>query len=370
MKALPIETRADLSPIHLYAKVADWLLFDGRAPREATRPGGLGKTFDWTLAGKSRSRNSVHAVGRARCGQRRRGAAHHARAGGRCVVGRRARARREGPGQNPRLRSRRARHRRQSGGAEGEVSCASTAHDRVPHDSVQPNSFRTGPDERGHFGIYGGRFVAETLMPLILELEKAYDGGQGRSGVQARDGRPSEELRRPAVAAVSRRAADRAFWRRENLFQARGPQPHRRAQGEQRARPDHAGQAHGQAARHRRDRRRHARRRHRDDVREVRPRMRGVHGRARRRAPAAERAAHAGAGRAGAAGRGGREDAQGRDERGAARLGHQRRRTRSTASARSPARIPIRRWCATSNASSATRPARRCRRPKAGCRIR
>ncbi len=38
----------------------------------------------------------------------------------------------------------------------------------------QPNSFRTGPDERGHFGIYGGRFVAETLMPLILELEKAY----------------------------------------------------------------------------------------------------------------------------------------------------------------------------------------------------
>jgi tryptophan synthase beta chain len=38
----------------------------------------------------------------------------------------------------------------------------------------QPNSFRAGPDEGGHFGIYGGRFVAETLMPLILELEKAY----------------------------------------------------------------------------------------------------------------------------------------------------------------------------------------------------
>jgi tryptophan synthase beta chain len=38
----------------------------------------------------------------------------------------------------------------------------------------QPNSFRTGPDERGHFGIYGGRFVAETLMPLVLELEQAY----------------------------------------------------------------------------------------------------------------------------------------------------------------------------------------------------
>jgi len=40
--------------------------------------------------------------------------------------------------------------------------------------SSSPNSFRTGPDERGHFGIFGGRYVAETLMPLILELEKAY----------------------------------------------------------------------------------------------------------------------------------------------------------------------------------------------------
>ena len=36
------------------------------------------------------------------------------------------------------------------------------------------NSLRQGPDERGRFGIHGGRFVAETLMPLILELEKAY----------------------------------------------------------------------------------------------------------------------------------------------------------------------------------------------------
>jgi tryptophan synthase beta chain len=39
---------------------------------------------------------------------------------------------------------------------------------------VEPNSFRTGPDENGHFGIFGGRYVAETLMPLILELDNAY----------------------------------------------------------------------------------------------------------------------------------------------------------------------------------------------------
>jgi len=49
MKALPIAQRGDLSPIHLYANVAEWLLFDARAPQEATRPGGLGKPFDWTL---------------------------------------------------------------------------------------------------------------------------------------------------------------------------------------------------------------------------------------------------------------------------------------------------------------------------------
>ena len=39
---------------------------------------------------------------------------------------------------------------------------------------AKPNSFRTGPDEHGHFGMFGGRFVAETLMPLILDLDKAY----------------------------------------------------------------------------------------------------------------------------------------------------------------------------------------------------
>ena len=40
--------------------------------------------------------------------------------------------------------------------------------------SPKPNTFRAGPDEQGHFGMFGGRFVAETLMPLILELEQAY----------------------------------------------------------------------------------------------------------------------------------------------------------------------------------------------------
>lgn len=43
---------------------------------------------------------------------------------------------------------------------------------------LNPNTFKTGPDERGFFGLYGGRFVAETLMPLILDLEKAYQAAK------------------------------------------------------------------------------------------------------------------------------------------------------------------------------------------------
>jgi phosphoribosylanthranilate isomerase len=49
MKALSIAQRRDLSPIRLYAQVADRLLFDARPPKKATRPGGLGRRFDWTL---------------------------------------------------------------------------------------------------------------------------------------------------------------------------------------------------------------------------------------------------------------------------------------------------------------------------------
>ena len=47
------------------------------------------------------------------------------------------------------------------------------------------NSYMTGPDERGYFGIFGGRFVAETLMPLILELEEAYTTAKADPGFHA-----------------------------------------------------------------------------------------------------------------------------------------------------------------------------------------
>jgi tryptophan synthase beta chain len=50
---------------------------------------------------------------------------------------------------------------------------------------VNLNTYRAGPDERGHFGLHGGRFVAETLMPLILSVEQAYDAAKGDPRFQA-----------------------------------------------------------------------------------------------------------------------------------------------------------------------------------------
>ena len=51
-------------------------------------------------------------------------------------------------------------------------------------DSSSLNTLMGGPDEAGHFGMFGGRYVAETLMPLILELEKAYEAAKADPGFQ------------------------------------------------------------------------------------------------------------------------------------------------------------------------------------------
>ncbi len=51
--------------------------------------------------------------------------------------------------------------------------------------AAMTNSWREGPDERGHFGAYGGRYVAETLMPLILELDAAYTAARADPDFQA-----------------------------------------------------------------------------------------------------------------------------------------------------------------------------------------
>lgn len=49
IKALAIEAKSDFAQVKNYASAGDWILFDSKAPADATRPGGLGKPFDWTL---------------------------------------------------------------------------------------------------------------------------------------------------------------------------------------------------------------------------------------------------------------------------------------------------------------------------------
>ncbi len=187
--------------------------------------------------------------------------------------------------------------------------------------SPSPNSFRTGPDERGHFGLFGGRYVAETLMPLILELEKAYNEAKADPQFQGELKYLLIAICRPAEPALLRRAADQEAGRRQGLPEARRAEPHGQPQDQQRAGPGAAGQAHGQDARDRRDGSRTAWRRHGDGLRAVRHSLRRVHGLGRRRPSGAQRVPHEDAGRGSASGEGGCRHAQGCDERGPARLG-------------------------------------------------
>src|SRR5438067_683226 len=90
-----------------------------------------------------------------------------------------------------------------------------------------PNSFRSGPDERGHFGIFGGRFVAETLMPLILDLEKAYAEAKADPAFQAEmDGYLKHYVGRPsplyfAERLTEHRSGANIYSKREELNDTR-----------------------------------------------------------------------------------------------------------------------------------------------------
>jgi tryptophan synthase beta chain len=87
----------------------------------------------------------------------------------------------------------------------------------------QLNSFRTGPDERGHFGIYGGRFVAETLMPLILDLEKAYSEAKADPAFKREmDGHLTHYVGRPSPLYLAERMTEhlggaKIYFKREDL---------------------------------------------------------------------------------------------------------------------------------------------------------
>jgi tryptophan synthase beta chain len=87
----------------------------------------------------------------------------------------------------------------------------------------RPNTLRAGPDERGHFGTYGGRFVAETLMPLVLEVERAYAAARNDPAFHAElKSLNTHYVGRPSPLYFARRATERLggakiYFKREEL---------------------------------------------------------------------------------------------------------------------------------------------------------
>ncbi|WP_027135734.1 tryptophan synthase subunit beta [Geminicoccus roseus] len=87
----------------------------------------------------------------------------------------------------------------------------------------QRNSLRNMPDENGHYGIFGGRFVAETLMPLILELESAYEAAKKDEGFwKELDGWFKDYVGRPSPLYFAERLTEhfggaKIYFKREEL---------------------------------------------------------------------------------------------------------------------------------------------------------
>jgi tryptophan synthase beta chain len=87
----------------------------------------------------------------------------------------------------------------------------------------QPNTYRGGPDERGHFGIFGGRYLPETLMPLVLAVEKAYEAAKADPSFQAElDERLKHYVGRPSPLYFAERLTEtlggpKIYFKRDEL---------------------------------------------------------------------------------------------------------------------------------------------------------
>ena len=86
-----------------------------------------------------------------------------------------------------------------------------------------PNSFRAGPDEEGRFGIFGGRFVAETLMPLILDLQEHWNAARADPEFKAElDGLNKHYTGRPSPIYFAERLTEelggaKIYFKRDEL---------------------------------------------------------------------------------------------------------------------------------------------------------
>ena len=242
-------------------RVADFLLIDAKPPKDAVLPGGNGLAFDWRLARRLRLRRG-HGCSPA--GSTPDNVAEAIALTGAFGVDVSSGVE-SAPGVKDETKIR------------AFVAAARRAFARAT-EGVESN----GQARQAQFLPQGpGR--ARPLRHLWRALRrrdpdaadplagKGLRSGEGRPVVPGRARPFPQALCRAAEPALFRRAADREARRREDLFQARRAQPHRRAQDQQRARPDPARPPHGQEAHHRRDRRGPARRRHRHRLRPLRP---------------------------------------------------------------------------------------------------
>ena len=162
IKAISVSQASDIEGADDYGEGADLILFDARG--DGGRYPARRQRADVRLAavrGRAAAVDRLVSLRRAGCGECRRGDQDHRRRRRRCLVRHRGRAGTQGPGEDRRL------PRRGCGGGYADSTRG--------HGMSERGANRPGPDADGHFGIYGGRYVAETLMPLILDLEKAYD---------------------------------------------------------------------------------------------------------------------------------------------------------------------------------------------------
>lgn len=141
------------------------------------------------------------------------------------------------------------------------------------------NSFMTGPDENGRFGDFGGRFVSETLMPLILELEEQYEIAKTDETFWAEmHDLWTHYVGRPSPLYFAERLTDKlggakVYMKRDELNHT-GAHKINNVLG-----ADYSCPTHGQETHHRRDGRRSARRGNSDSLRQVWVEMCGLHGR-------------------------------------------------------------------------------------------
>ena len=183
------------------------------------------------------------------------------------------------------------------------------------------------PDATGHFDRFGGKFVPEALYAALQQLEREFAAAMADPAFAAELAGPAGRLHRSADpdhrGEALRRARGRpgARGHADHRAQARGPEPHRLAQDQQRARPGAAHPPDGQDPGDRRDRRRPARGGHGHRGRAVRAGLHGLHGQGGHRAAGAQRGPDAAARRRRDRRRVRHPDAQGRDERGDAGLG-------------------------------------------------